>query len=173
MMPKLCRALFVSVVSIGVLGAPALAQDEGDPAGPVAQCVRQINEVRAQTVQTLNQGARRAVAGLAALDENGAGEDELTSAATEAAEAIKQTGAAGVGAIHRIAAACLGVLASNDAPPAAARAVLSARDRAIGAIHSQTRESVGQVRRALRRALAPEPDGGPERLGESSSINAG
>jgi len=162
MMPKLYRALVVSAASLGLLATPALAQDDPDPAGPVERCVGQINEVRAQTVQALNQGARRAAAAIRQLDDNGAGEEALTAAAAQAAQGLTEVRNTGARAARAIASSCVEFLAMNEAPPPAIRFVLGAQERALGAINGQYAESLAQVRRALRRALSPDPDGGPE-----------
>lgn len=162
MMRKPYRALAVSIAALGIVATQAAAQDDTDPAGPVDRCVAQIGQARGQTVQALNQGARQAAAALRQLDDNGAGEDALTAAATRAAEGLTEVRAAGARAVRGIAGSCVEFLSMNEAPPPAMRFVLSAQERALGAINSQYAESIAQVRRALRRALSPDPDGGPE-----------
>ncbi|MCA9274190.1 MAG: hypothetical protein KDA31_14225 [Phycisphaerales bacterium] len=129
--------------------APAMAQGER----LAAECVQEMHETARQTSLSVHALAARGAHLIAAMDTQGATDDQLIETAENTLEAIRRRATAGATRINTLADRCIERLIDIGADDVLIHRVNQARRLSLGAIADEASDSAGFVRAALRRAL--------------------
>lgn len=141
-------AVVLSVLTLAHT-APAFAQGES----LAASCIVEMRESARRTSHAVHALAARGAQAIAAIDNQGGSDEQLTQTAESTLAAIHRRAQAGATHVNTIAGRCTARLEEIGAAPELIDRVNQARRASLGFIASAAEESAAFVRAALRRAL--------------------
>ncbi|HED53104.1 MAG TPA: hypothetical protein ENJ00_02750 [Phycisphaerales bacterium] len=141
----LLGALLLALVPMG----SALGQGEMI----AARCIHEMRGIGHRTNHAVNSVAHRGIHLIAALDEQGASDDQLIAAANRIKERLHATARRGAAAVNEVAEACVRRLVDAGADDALIMRVNQARENVLGAIRENAAGATERVNMALHRAL--------------------